>query len=79
MEEDIEPTEYEIRGEPMLQLFKYKHLTTPSLRAVSREFCRLAQLLVSDVPRNQERTASLRKLREAKDCAVTAMFWAVTA
>jgi hypothetical protein len=74
MEPDIEPTEDEIKAEPLLQLFRYKHLTKPELRALSRSFTAQAKLIAS-LPRNPERSASLRKLRESKDAAVTAMLW----
>jgi hypothetical protein len=74
MEEDIEPTDDDIQREPMLQLFKYKHLRDEIMRATSRHFCALARQ-ISTLPRNPERTASLRKLREAKDCAITALLW----
>lgn len=75
MEEDIEPTADEITAEPLLQVFKYKHLTQPEMRATSRRFCELAKFIASTVPRNPERSASLRKLRESKDTAVTALIW----
>jgi hypothetical protein len=55
--------------EPMLQFFNYAHLPA-KLQAVSMPFCELAHQLVVDLPRNPERTAALRKLMEAKDCAV---------
>lgn len=74
MEEDIEPTAEELAAEPLLQVFKYKHLTNAEMRATSRRFCELAKFVAS-LPRNPERSASLRKLREAKDTAVTAILW----
>ena len=74
MEEDIEPTAEEITAEPLLQVFKYKHLTQEVMRATSRRFCELAKFIAT-LPRNPERAASLRKLREAKDTAVTAIIW----
>ena len=74
MEEDIEPTADEITAEPLLQVFKYKHLANPEMRATSRRFCDLAKFIAT-LPRNPERSASLRKLREAKDTAVTALIW----
>jgi ferritin-like protein len=36
----------------------------------AKEFHDLAQSMVEKLPRNLERTAGLRKLLEAKDCAV---------
>jgi len=55
----------------IMQYFTYKHLP-PHLRIVSEPFCLLAERVVETVPRNPERAASLRKLMEAKDCAVRA-------
>jgi len=57
--------------EPMLQWFHYEHLK-PELQIISRPFGELAQLMVDTLPRNPERSAGLRKLLEAKDCAVRA-------
>ena len=59
------------RKEPMLQFFAYEHLAE-HLQSISRPFGVLAQWMVDDLPRNPERTAGLRKLLEAKDCAVRA-------
>lgn len=53
----------------MLQFFEYKHLP-PELQAASAPFGILAQAIVDDYPQNPERTVCLRKLLEAKDCAV---------
>ena len=55
----------------MMQFFAYSHLP-PHLQAVSKPFGDLAQLIVDTLPSNAERTAGLRKLLEAKDCAVRA-------
>lgn len=63
-----------IEEEPLLQVFRFSHLP-PHLQEMSRSFAELAIFLVADLPRNPERSASLRKLREAKDCAVTARLW----
>lgn len=57
-----------------LQFFAYAHLP-PALQAVSRPFCELAEKMVADLPMNPERTAGLRKLLEAKDCAVRALIY----
>jgi hypothetical protein len=57
--------------EPMLQFFGYSHLPE-NLQSISKPFGELAQKLVDILPRNPERTAALRKLLEAKDCAVRA-------
>jgi hypothetical protein len=74
MEEDIEPTAEQIAAEPLLQLFRYKHLANEDLRGISRKFCALA-LATAILPRNQERSAALRFLRQARDCAVAAQIW----
>jgi hypothetical protein len=58
----------------MMQFFAYEHLP-PHLQAVSKPFGVLAALIVADLPSNAERTAALRKLLEAKDCAVRALLY----
>lgn len=55
--------------EPLLQFFAYDHLT-PELQQYSKPFGELATWIVATLPRNPERTVALRKLLEAKDCAV---------
>lgn len=55
----------------MLQFFAYTHLPE-RLQSISRPFGELAKLMVETLPSNPERTAGLRKLLEAKDCAVRA-------
>lgn len=58
----------------MLQFFAYAHLP-PHLQAVSQPFGELAEKIVSELPSNPERTVALRKLLEAKDCAVRALLF----
>lgn len=58
----------------MLQFFVYDHLP-PHLQAVSKPFCELAERIVDTLPQNPERTVALRKLLEAKDCAVRALLY----
>ena len=58
----------------MMQFFRYTHLPA-HLQAVSRPFCELAHHIVMTLPMNPERTIALRKLLEAKDCAVRALLW----
>jgi ferritin-like protein len=60
--------------EPMLQFFEYVHLPG-HLADVSRPFRSLAHDLCATLPRNPERTVALRKLLEAKDCAVRAYLY----
>lgn len=62
-------------SEPMLQLFNFRHLQDEALRDVSYRFYILAHWIAENLPRNPERTVCLRKLREAKDCAITAKLW----
>ena len=57
--------------EPILQFFTWQHLPD-RLKVVSMPFGMMAQRLVETLPRNPERTVALRKLLEAKDCAVRA-------
>jgi hypothetical protein len=52
----------------MVRQFKYEHLP-PHLQEISKRFCRLAVDIASDA-KTPEATVALRKLREAKDCAV---------
>lgn len=60
--------------EPMLQFFEYAHLPA-HLQEVSLHFHGLAHTIVASLPRNPERTVALRKLLEAKDCAVRALIY----
>lgn len=64
----------ETAPEPMMQFFDYAHLPV-HLSEMSEKFYRLASQLVSELPRNPERTVALRKLLEAKDCAVRARLY----
>ncbi|HEY8560506.1 MAG TPA: hypothetical protein VIL74_09025 [Pyrinomonadaceae bacterium] len=67
---DLVPPQPE--NEFLLQFFAYEHLPE-TLQAVSKPFGDLARDLVAKLPRNPERTVALRKLLEAKDCAVRAL------
>lgn len=60
-----------IDNEPMLQFFRYDHLPK-DMQDISKPFGDLAMSVVLSLPRNPERSAALRKLLEAKDCAVRA-------
>lgn len=55
----------------ILRYFTYTHLPS-QLRAVSAPFAALAEEMVATLPSGSETTACLRKLLEAKDCAVRA-------
>jgi hypothetical protein len=54
----------------LLQLFAFGHLPN-HLRAISQPFAELAEFMADNLSDGPELTAGLRKLREAKDCAVT--------
>ncbi len=59
---------------PMIYLdrfFQYSHLPE-HLRVVSEPFARLATHMIESLPHNPELGMALRKLLEAKDCAVRA-------
>jgi hypothetical protein len=60
----------------LLQFFAYNHLPD-HLQAVSKPFCDLAMELTINLPSNPERTTALRKLLEAKDCAVRALLYKI--
>jgi hypothetical protein len=57
--------------EPLLQFFTYKHLPI-YLQSTSARFYALAEFIIETLPANSERSMALRKLLEAKDCAVRA-------
>ena len=60
---------------PILRFFAYEHLPA-AMQEVSRPFCELAHEVASDAREGRaagiETSAALRKLLEAKDCAVRA-------
>lgn len=56
----------------LMQFFSYEHLPA-HLQTVSAPFGELAKRICEICPRNAERTVALRKLLEAKDCAVRAL------
>jgi hypothetical protein len=58
-------------NEFLLQFFAYQHLPA-HLQEVSKPFGDLAETIFQTLPKNPERTVALRKLLEAKDCAVRA-------
>jgi ATP-dependent Clp protease ATP-binding subunit ClpA len=60
-----------VDAEPLLQFFADEHLPE-HLQEHSKPFGDLARRLVETLPSNPERTMALRKLLEAKDCAVRA-------
>lgn len=58
----------------LLQFFTWAHLPA-YLASVSEPFGALAQKLDETLPENAEKATAIRKLLEAKDCAVRAVLW----
>lgn len=56
----------------LLQFFEYGHLPA-HLQVVSKPFGELANEMFHCLPDNPERDKALRKLLEAKDCAVRSL------
>jgi len=56
----------------IMQFFNYEHLPEP-MKSVSKKFADLATEMNGHLPENPEKTVMLRKLLEAKDCAVRAI------
>jgi hypothetical protein len=59
---------------PLLQFFAYAHLPS-HLQEVSAPFGSMAESLDQFLPNNCEKSAAMRKLLEAKDCAVRAVLF----
>lgn len=55
----------------LLWFFEFDHLPEP-LQAVAMPFCVLAYEVAEQLPDSPETTVCVRKLLEAKDCAVRA-------
>jgi len=55
----------------LFSYFRYRHLPE-HLQSRSRPFRDLAEHILESTPASAERTAAMRKLLEAKDCAVRA-------
>ena len=51
---------------PIMQYFKYKHLTNDDLIEVSSMICNVAEWMDIHIPDSAEKSAGLRKLLEAK-------------
>jgi hypothetical protein len=64
----------ELHPHHILQFFTYDHLPA-KLQTVSKPFGDLATKVVEVLPANSERDNALRKLLEAKDCAVRALLY----
>lgn len=60
--------------EPLLQFFEYSDLPADR-QVISQPFAALAHQIASVLPRNPERTTAIRRILEARDCAIRAMRW----
>lgn len=58
----------------IMQFFEYKHLPE-KLQAISAPFGKLAHEMNVKVPNNSEKGRMMRRLLDAKDCAVRAAIW----
>ena len=58
----------------LIQFFNYVHLPE-HLQMVSKSFYDLAHLMIETLPSNAESTVAMRKLLEAKDCAVRSVLF----
>jgi len=58
---------------PILKYFAFAHLPEGPLRDTSEPFSRMAVVLEQSLPDGAEKSTCLRKLLEAKDCAVRAV------
>lgn len=58
----------------LMQFFKHQHLNE-TLQPVSKKFGDLAREMDEHLEESPEKTTALRKLLEAKDCAVRATFY----
>jgi hypothetical protein len=56
----------------LMQFFEFNHLP-PYLQVISAPFGKLANNLLGDLPSNFQRRDALKKLIEAKDCAVRSL------
>ena len=59
----------------LLQFFKFGHLPEGKMQSVSEMFAVLAHELEKQLPVNPESTTAMRKLLEAKDCAVRSIIY----
>jgi len=63
-----------LSADRLLQFFAYEHLPI-KLQEVSIPFSNMAKRICELLPQNPERTVALRKLLEAKDCAVRSLIY----
>ncbi len=58
----------------LIQFFEYAHLPS-HLQEVSKSFYQIAHWMKATLPSNAESTVAMRKLLEAKDCAVRSVLY----
>lgn len=61
----------QVKTNDIMQYFAYEHLSE-YLKETSKQFGILAEWMHINLPDSAEKSAGLRKLLEAKDCAVRA-------
>jgi hypothetical protein len=59
----------ELKDNAIMKFFKYEHLPE-NLQVISKPFSDLAEKMCQEMGNNAEGVTALRKLLEAKDCAV---------
>lgn len=59
----------ELKENPIMKFFEYEHLPE-HLKIISKPFCETAKEMSLNMGNNAEGVTALRKLLEAKDCAV---------
>lgn len=62
----------ELKDNPLMKFFAYEHLPE-HLQVISKPFGELAKELCQKMKNNAEGVTALRKLLEAKDCAVRSL------
>ncbi len=58
----------------LIQFFDYDHLPD-NLKGISKPFSDVAFFMLTTLPKNPESTVAMRKLLEAKDCAVRSVLY----
>lgn len=58
----------------LLQFFEYQHLPM-NLQDISKVYYQVAHWMAETLPENPESTVAMRKLIEAKDCAVRSILY----
>jgi ferritin-like protein len=61
----------------LLRFFEYDHLSYEKAREVSKQFHDLAHTMAEALPDSAETTVAIRKILEAKDCAVRAVVYTI--